>query len=240
MLRCVSQDPAPPFDLDAELDRLAEEVRPQARAEAWRAFQRAPHALELDELHAIALTGLAQARARWRAYCAQYDRSPYATEYFVAYILRRMRGAILDAMRSQDWVTRSARTKVKKLREAGSESGVSEAELAAATGLSLTEIREANTALAARPVSFDAEPRDVQDAYVDVEGSAVVSAVLNAAASVIDGLDETSQQIVIFRYYEGMSLSQAAAALGIELPEAKDAWEKAVIAVHDAMLRAVA
>jgi len=236
MLRCVSDL----FDLDAELDRLAEEVRPQARAEAWRAFQRAPHALELDELHAIALTGLAQARARWRTYCAQYDRDPMRTEYFVAYILRRMRGAILDAMRSQDWVTRSARTKVKRLREAGSDSGATEAELAAATGLSPAEIREANTALAARPVSFDAEPHDVQDAYVDVEGSAVVSAVLDAAASVVDSLDETSRNLVIFRYFEGMSLAQAAAVLGVEPDKAKETWESAVKKVHDAMLRAVA
>lgn len=236
MLRCVGGD----FDLDAELDRLAEEVRPQARAEAWRAFQRAPHALELDELHAIALTGLAQARARWKTYCAQYDRDPMRTEYFVAYILRRMRGAILDAMRSQDWVTRSARTKVKRLREAGSDSGATEAELSAATGLTPTEIREANIALAARPVSFDAEPHDVQDAYEDVEGAAVVATVLDAAAGVIDALDETSRLLVIFRYYEGMSLTQAAATLGIEPGEAKESWERAVVAIHDAMLRAVA
>lgn len=228
------------FDLDAELDRLAEEVRPQARAEAWRAFQRAPHALELDELHAIALTGLAQARARWRAYCTQYGRDPYRTEYFIAYVLRRMRGAILDAMRSQDWVTRSARTKVKRLREAGSETGATEAELAAATGLSPAEIREASTALAARPVSFDAEPHDVQDSYVDVEGAAVVSAVLDAAAEVIGSLDEISRFLIIFRYYEGMSLTAAAAALGVEPEQAKSAWESAVVAVHDAMLRAVA
>lgn len=236
MLKLVSPD----FELDTELDRIAEEVRPQARAEAWRAFQRAPHALELDELHAIALTGLAQARARWRTYCTQYDRDPLRTEYFAAYILRRMRGAILDAMRSQDWVTRSARTKVKRLREAGSEVGATEAQLAAATGLSLSEIREANTALAARPVSFDAEPHDVQDAYVDVEGAAVVATVLDAAATVIDGLDQVSRHLVVLRYYEGMSLAQAAAVVGVEPEAARQSWEKAVVAVHNAMLKAVA
>lgn len=233
------------FDLDAELDRLAEDVRPQARAEAWRAFQRAPHALELDELHAIALTGLAQARARWKTYCAQYDRDPNRTEYFVAYILRRMRGAILDAMRSQDWVTRSARTKVKLLREHGSEIGASEAELVSATGLTAREIRDAEAALAARPVSFDSlsaegTPHDVTDPAVDVEGSAIVSGVLTAAATVIGSLDETSRYLVVFRYYEGMSLAAAAAALGVELAEARAAWEAAVVAIHDEMLKAVA
>lgn len=235
----------PEFDLDGELDRLAEEVRPQARAEAWRAFQRAPHALELDELHAIALSGLAQARARWKTYCAQYGRDPHRTEYFVAYVLRRMRGAILDAMRSQDWVTRSARTRVKALREAGAEAGATEADLVAATGLTPAEIRDANTALAARPVSFDAlsadgAPHDVTDPAVDVEGAAVVQAVLTAAAAVIASLPETTRYLLVFRYYEGLSLAAAAELLGVEPSEARDSWERAVLAVHDAMLRAVA
>jgi RNA polymerase sigma factor for flagellar operon FliA len=228
-----------PSELDAELDRLAEEVRPQARAEAWRAFQRAPHALELDELHAIALTGLAQARARWRTYCAQYGRDPERIEYFVAYILRRMRGAILDAMRSQDWVTRSARTKVKLLREHGSETGATEAELARATGLSAREIRDASAALAARPVSFDAEPHDVTDATADVEGTAVVSGVLQAATAVVAALPETARYLMVFRYYEGMSLVAAAQLLGVEPDEARRQWESAVLAVYDSMLKAV-
>lgn len=216
-----------------------EEVRPQARAEAWRAFQRAPHALELDELHAIALTGLAQARARWKTYCAQYERDPNRIEYFVAYCLRRMRGAILDAMRSQDWVTRSARTRVKALREAGCEAGATEAELSRATGLSLAEIRDAEAALAARPVSFDAEPHDVTDSSADVEGSAVVSSVLQTATAAIGTLPQTVQHLLIFKYYEGMSLTAAAAALGLEPEQARRQWEQAVLTVHDAMLRAV-
>lgn len=226
--------------LDQELDRLTEEVRPQARAEAWKAFQKAPHALELEELTAIALTGLAQGRARWRTYCAEKGHDPNATHYYVAYVLRRMRGAILDAMRSNDWVTRSARNKVKLLREAGAETGTGEAELAIATGLTKEEIREAAAAVAARPVSIDAEPHDVTDITVDVEGAAVVSGVLDAAGAVIWQLPELSRWMLVYRYYEGMSLSAAASALGVEQAEARTAWERAVREVHNAMLKAVA
>jgi RNA polymerase sigma factor for flagellar operon FliA len=225
--------------LDAVLDKLTDEIRPQARAEAWKAFQRAPHALELDELHSIALTGLAQARARWLAYTEKYGYDPHATQFYMAFCLRRIRGAILDAMRANDWVTRSARTRAKKLRDAG-EGHLGEAELIAATGLSAQEIRDTVAAVAARPVSLDAEPQDVADASEDVEGSAVVTSVLEAVAAAISGLDELSRTLLVLHYHEGLPIPAAAASLGVRPEEARAACERGVCAVHDAMLLAVA
>ena len=226
-------------DLDAELDELTDDIRPQARAEAWKAFQRAPHALELDELHSIALTGLAQARARWYQYCRENSYSPNETRFFHAYCLRRIRGAILDAMRANDWVPRAARTRAKQLRDAGQDQGLSEGELTAATGLTSREIRETVAAVAARPVSIDAEPHDVADS-TDVEGAAVVSSVLDAAVVVISGLDEFSRTLLVLRYYEGLTLTAAAELLGVEPDAARLAHERAVLAVHNEMIRVVA
>lgn len=227
-------------ELEAELDKLADEIRPQARAEAWKAFQRAPHALELDELHSIALTGLAQARRRWPAYCEKYGYSPYRTEFFAAFTLRRIRGAILDAMRANDWVTRSARTRAKRLRDAGSDQGRPETELAAVTGLTSREIRDVTAAVAARPVSFDAEPQDVADAAEDVEGAAVVSSVLDAVASAVARLDKLAREVLALHYYEGLPVPAVAGSLGVPAREARDAYERGVYAVHNAMLLAVA
>src|SRR6202034_3675307 len=99
--------------------------------------QRAPHALEMDELESLALSGLAAAAARWPGYCAQNDHDPTAYQFFRAYCLRRMRGSMLDYLRSQDWVTRSARTRAKALRAAGQDRGLSDAELARASSMSL-------------------------------------------------------------------------------------------------------
>jgi len=225
--------------LSAELDRLTDEIRPQARAEAWKAFQRAPHALELDELHSIALLGLSQGRARWMAYCEKYQYSPDRTEFYMVFCLRRMRGAILDAMRANDWVTRSARTRAKKLRDVPE--GLSEGEVMAATGLSARDIRDTAAAVAARPVSLDAnEVPDIADGGEDVEGSAVVSSVLGAAAAAIAGLDPLARLMLVLRYHEGLAIPAAAASLGVRPAEARAAWEKGVCAVHDAMLLAVA
>ena len=214
------------------------DIMPQARGEAWKVWQRAPHALELDELHAIALTGLAQAAARWQTYCAQTQRDPHAYEYLPAYMLARMRGAMLDNLRAQDWVTRSDRTRAKAIREAGQDRGASEAELAAATGMTVAEVRAAVAAVAARPVSIDAEPHDVP-AEADVESQAVVSEVLGAVTAVTGKLPPQTQVLMALRYYAGRSISEAAAVLGLDPAEAARRHTDAILKVHDEMLRAV-
>jgi DNA-directed RNA polymerase specialized sigma24 family protein len=153
--------------------------------------------------------------------------------------LRRIRGAILDAMRANDWVTRSARTRAKALRDAGGDRGMDEAALAAATGLSSVQIRETAAAVAARPFSFDAEPHDVADSSEDVEGAAVVSSVLASVTAALGAMDQSAARLLVLRYYEGLSVADAAAALGVEPEVARELHEEAVLAVHDAMLRSV-
>ena len=155
-----------PAGLDPEIERLVIEMMPQAKSEAWKVYQAAPHALDLDDLTSLAFTGLMMAAARWPRYCADRnfdsgcgqvpcaDPATCGTRYFAAYSLRRIRGAMLDAMRSADWVTRSMRTRAKALREAGQDLGKTEQELSDATGLTSRQIRATAAGVSARPVSF--------------------------------------------------------------------------------------
>ena len=226
-------------EVAARVAGLVAEIVPQARAEAYKVWSRAPHALELDELHAIALKGLAEASARWQVYCAEKGHDPRAFEYFPAYVLARMRGAMLDNLRSQDWVTRSDRTRAKAIRDAGQDRGASEAELAAATGMSVTEVRSTLAAVSARPVSIDAEPHDVAD-EMSVESQVLVAEVLSAVTEVTRSLPPDIQVLLALRYYVGRSLADAAAALGLDPAEAARRHVAAVLAIHDAMLRKVA
>jgi RNA polymerase sigma factor FliA len=223
----------------ARVAELTADLVPQARSEAYKVWSRAPHALEMDELESLALSGLAAAQARWETYCAAQGHDPGATHFFVAYALRRMRGSMLDYLRSQDWVTRSARTKAKALREAGQERGLSDAELSAATGLSVADIRETMAAVAARPVSMDAEPHDVAGED-DVEGQAVVSEVLAAVAGVISGLEPQVREILVLHFYQGMSLPELAPYAGVTADEAEKLHASAILEIHAAMLKAVA
>lgn len=226
-------------DIQARIDELVAEIMPQARAEAYKVWQRAPHALEMDELESLALSGLAHAAARWETYCAEKGHDPTRFEYFTAYCLRRMRGAMLDWLRSQDWVTRSARTRAKAIRDAGQDQGRSEEELAAASGLTVREVRDTIAAVASRPVSIDAEPYDVAGP-ADVEGQAVVSEVLSAVSSVTATLPATAQVVLALRYYHGRSIAEAAQLAGVSVDEAARLHQDAILAIHDAMLRAVA
>ena len=226
-------------EIRARIGELVAEIVPSARGEAYRVWQRAPHALEMDELEALALSGLAAAAARWPRYCAEKGYSPTAWEFFRAYCLRRMRGSMLDYLRSQDWVTRSARTRSKALREAGQDRGMTDAQLAAATGMGIDEVRAVNAAVFARPVSIDAEPYDVagQD---DVEGQAVVDEVLAALSVVVTELPETARLVVILRYYHNLPLPEAAGYAGVSADEAARLHQGAILAIHRAMLEVVA
>jgi RNA polymerase sigma factor for flagellar operon FliA len=234
--RGVERDPG----IQAVIDGLVADIMAQGtpRAEAWKVFNRAPHALELEELMSLALSGLAHAAARWQEYCAKEGHDPHAVNYFGAYAMQRMRGAMLDAMRSQDWVTRSARNRAKQLRDAGQDQGKSDQELAEATGMTVAEVRETAALISRKPVSIDAEPHDVAD-ETDVEAQAVVSSVLGSAHDVIRQLPANAQVILVLRYYHGLSLPEAARAVGVREDEASRLHNEAVLKVHNAMVKAV-
>jgi RNA polymerase sigma factor for flagellar operon FliA len=226
-------------EIRRRIGELVADIVPLARSEAYRVWQKAPHALEMDELEALALSGLASAAARWMPYCAERGHDPSRFEYFYAFCLRRMRGSMLDYLRSQDWVTRSARTKAKALREAGSDRGLSDAELAAATGMGIDDVRATAAAVSARPVSIDAESYDVA-AQDDVEGQAVVGQVLAALSAVVTELPETARVVLVLRYYHSMSVPEAAGYAGVSVDEAARLHQGAILQVHAAMLAVVA
>lgn len=211
---------------------------PQVRAEAWKVYQRAPHALELEELVSLGLLGMTQAVNAWPRYCHKNKFDPEATEYLIAYILRRVRGAMLDALRSQDWVTRSARTRAKALREAGQDQGLSEADLAARSGMTVREVRETVAAVAARPVSLDAEPHDMP-ATEGTESRVVVSSILEAAVGELRRYPPQVQAVVALRYYHGCTNTEAAAVLGVDEADVVRWHAEAVTAMHAAMVKAV-
>lgn len=228
----------PEASLDPEILRLVIEMMPQARSEAWKVFSAAPHALDLDDLISLAYTGLMMAASRWHTYCMERGYDPGATQYFAAYTLRRIRGAMLDAMRSDDWVTRSMRAKAKALREAGQDLGKSEAELEKATGLTGKQIRDTMAGVAGRPVSFDAETHDMPDSG-DTESQAVVAGILALVVQAMDSLDAETQVVLALRYHRGLEFREIAGLLSAPEPWVVGLHDQGVLKVHDVMLRAV-
>lgn len=226
-------------DVQAEINRLVLELVPQVQAEARKYFQRAPHALERDELEGIGNDALVWACEHWEDYCRKHGYSPAATHYFRAYALRRIRGAILDHLRDLDWVSRSVRSKYKLLQEVPDHKGFSEGVLAAETGLPVKVIRATIAAVARRPVSLDERTEDVPG-HEGVETQAVAGGVLAAVGQSRSMLPLAAQAVVALRYYFGMSVPEIAVTLSLEEREVQDLHDSSVLVIHQVMLTEVA
>lgn len=148
-----------------------------------------------------------------------------------------MNGSIMDYKRGQDWVSRTIRTRARSLREAGQDLGLSEAQMAEATGLSREQVAETLAAMAQRPVGFDPVEHDMRDA-ADTESHAVVDDLLAEAVETLRSLPLQAQFVCILTFYSGMPVRQAAAVLGIDPAQAQALQQEGVLAVHQALTRA--
>jgi len=221
-------------------------------AAAWEMFSKLPPGTaDRDDLTAIADEALCKAVEAWPGYCERngHDQAHGEREgYLVAYVNRRVRGAILDWARSSDWLTRVERKLVKSVQAAEAVLGGCSTEQAAAkAGVNPGKARQAvEAATGRRQVALDEHlnadgttARDtVHDPAPGTESQVVTTAILAAVTEVIAGLDETGRAILTALYYEGWRLPRVAEALGLELAVARKAWEAAVTAVHDGMLLA--
>lgn len=210
-----------------------------AQALAQQVWRTAPHALELDELRAIAYLGLVAAAERWKPYCAANGYDVNALQYFKPFAVRRIRGSMIDAIRASDWATRLLRSRARALQAADSGTGLTETELAERTGLTVAEIRATQRGMAQRPVSLEAEELDVESADTDVESSAITAAVLGHVVEVIRHLTPAERTVIVLHYYAGHQLHQVAKTMHISESRASQLHADAVLAIHEAMCTAV-
>lgn len=220
-------------EVQAQVDQLVQELVAQVRAEARKFWNRAPHALDRQEMEGIGNDALVWAAVHWEGYCERNGYSPAATQYFRAYALRRIRGALLDYQRDQDWVPRAVRTRYKAIQEA------EEAREPLPAGMDATEARETVAAVALRPVSLDERTEDVPG-LSGVETQAVTSGLLEALQEARWRLPLPGQAVVALRFYRGMTIPEIAAVLGMPEREVQDLHDTSVLAIHGALLRQVA
>lgn len=147
---------------------------------------------------------------------------------------------MLDALRAADWMTRSARARVRVLRDAGQDLGRSEAELARETGLTIQQIREAAVAATRRPVYLEEGGVPDVPGPQAVEDQVFVSGVLAEVVSQCRRLPDAVQVVLVLRYYAGREFSEIAGLLGMTEAEVSQAHADGVTTVHGAMLRVVA
>lgn len=93
-------------DYEEFRNRLVERYMPLVRYNGERIWQRLPDGVELDDLISAGLFGLMDAITAF-----DLDRGVK----FETYCVPRIRGAILDELRTMDWVPRLVRSKASKL-----------------------------------------------------------------------------------------------------------------------------
>jgi len=89
--------------------QLITQYAPLARKLALQLLARLPASVELDDLVQAGMMGLLDAVRRYR-------EMPEAQ--FQTYATTRIRGAMLDELRSQDWLPRSVRVKFRRIEQA--------------------------------------------------------------------------------------------------------------------------
>ena len=213
--------PAPHQSADAPTsDELLVEHYPLARTIAARMLKRMPPGTDLDELVSIAVVGLMDA-------CSRFD--PSRGVAFRTFAKHRMHGAILDAMRSEDWIPRSVRDRVKAV-ERTSETLRNELGRDATTGEVADRLGvDADAVRAAR--STDLRQMASLDAPFDEDGGRLLDCLPGAAegADVLVEEQELRQhlyealaklpareQVAIERFYlSGVPLKEIGTELGV-------------------------
>ena len=208
-------------------ERLVAAYYPLVNHAARQARVRMPSHVETADLVAYGLVGLVEAIDRYR---------PDRETKFDTYAMVRIRGAILDALRSLDWVPRSVRSHAREIDRATVrlrctlQRAPSDAELAEELGLKLDPLRTrmaeiSNSGMAALDESWnvprppgDERPRWACLPDADAADPARVfeaSELKDRVAQVISRLPAREQLVVGLYYYENLSQREIADLMGL-------------------------
>ena len=209
--------------MDRRQTKLVTDHMRQARQIARGLFAKAPAWVEADALLSAAYLGLVQA-AR--------DFDPAQGYRFWSFAVHRVRGAAQDEMRRSDHLPREDRRRVRRIKRLLDDLGINAREvepqwLERRTGCSPKIIRRVLKQMALRFVPLEgAERRD--PAQADPAAVACRRELAERALALLDGRD---RQIVILYYYEGLTMREIGAVLGLS--------EASISLQHAAILRRI-
>jgi RNA polymerase sigma factor for flagellar operon FliA len=176
-----------------------QEFMPLVRQVVARFVRKLPPNVLREDLMAAGMFGLADALRR-----SGSDRGPT----FEAYARIRIRGTILDELRTQDWLTRRARKRIT--------GPVVEGQPYLSSIIPMEDLSEAH-----RGRLYDSKaPSPLDTAQVNLERDALIKAV--------EQLRERERLIVTLHYFHGVQLKDIATELGISLPRASQIHARAV------------
>lgn len=202
---------------------LIERFLPLVRYNAERVWAKLPDGVDLNDLISAGVFGLMDAIEAF-----DLDRGVK----FETYCVPRIRGAMLDELRTMDWVPRLVRSKASKLeaarKEAEAELGrpPSDAEIAQKMGLPMEEYdKHKSEASAVNLVSLNKKWYET-DSYKDVREIDIIEDTKGEDPTdgiqkrdvmklVTKGLNRNERLIIILYYYEELTMKEIGTTLGL-------------------------
>lgn len=208
-------------------ERLLIEYAPLVRTIASRVGSSLPSSIDLDDLNSYGMMGLMDAIDKFE---------PERGFKFETYGTPRINGAIIDELRTNDWVPRSVRTKIRSIEKATvsleRELGrtPTDAEIAAEMGIEVRELRAIHTqaantnVMALDDLMHRSDEGDnsstlgdrLSDARVELPGEGVESAeVRSAVHRAIRELDERYRIVITLYVFENLTLAEIGQVLNV-------------------------
>ncbi len=209
--RPIVRDPRPVAPPTAPTTAEVQRYMPLVHQTVARFMRRLPPNVLRDDLVAAGTFGLIDSLRKNGG-----DRGPT----FEWYARIRIRGSIVDELRTQDWLTRRARHQVT-----------------AAAG------EQGTAASRAYVVGFDDLPGSVASTgFADEDAQSPLDALAEkmdraALANAVLGLPERERYIVRAHYFEGLQFKTIAQVLGVSEPRVSQLHARAVARLRDALAR---
>lgn len=231
-------------------DRLILHYSPLVKYVAGRVGVGLPPNIEQSDLVSYGIFGLIDA-------ITKFDLAREIK--FETYAITRIRGAIIDELRSIDWIPRSVRAKAKSVERAYAELQTTlhrtptEAEVAAHMEISLSDLHTIFSQVSyVNVVALDellgggdkGEGVSLGDTLEDTRAEDPVMAfeteeTKQILADAINGLPEREKVVVTLYYYEGLTLAEIGKVLGVTESRICQMHSKAVIQMRSKMAEVV-
>ncbi|WP_263350993.1 sigma-70 family RNA polymerase sigma factor [Acidicapsa acidisoli] len=216
---------------------------PMVRFQAKKIHRRLPSNVEIDDLYAAGLVGL------WEAY-AKFN--PGKNVQFSTFAQFRVRGAILDSLRSVDWAPRNLRSKGRAIQEAVGKltsrlnRAPSEEEVAAELKISLETYQHLLGELHSLEVGTIHRTPDEDsgdEVMISIPGApgddplfrCLRGEVTDRIAGAIENLSENERLVVTLFYYEELTRRQVSEALGMTEARVQQIRNSAVLHLRSAL-----
>ena len=228
---------------DVDREQMLLEHLPTVRYIARRIHERLPQHVELDDLVSAGVVGLIDASSK-------FDHSKKVQ--FKSYAQFRIRGAILDSLRTLDWSPRELRRKGRAVEEAiravthrlGRAPG--EQDIATEMGLELAEYQQLlgdlkGLEIGSLHVERSEDSGDEELAYIpgapedDPLFRCLQSEMRERLAAAIEGLPEKERLVLTLYHYEALTMKEIGHMLGVVESRVSQIHSSAVLRLRAAL-----